>query len=171
MANPLRVNTVEFQRRPGLDRELDITVAFSTFGVEDDRVLPDAPVHVRMKLESLNDGLTVAGTITTDWHGSCRRCAIDVGGQLVADVEERYQERVTDPDAFEFDGTQLDLEPMVREVILLEAPSTPLCREDCQGLCPTCGIDLNTATCNCEAAPVDLRWDALDQLRDSAREL
>jgi uncharacterized protein len=54
---------------------------------------------------------------------------------------------------------------MVRENILLEAPLAPLCRPDCAGLCPTCGIDLNSATCDCVTAVVDPRWEALSQLK------
>jgi uncharacterized protein len=54
---------------------------------------------------------------------------------------------------------------MVRENLLLDAPIAPVCRPDCAGLCPTCGADLNAATCHCEAVVVDPRWEALSQLR------
>jgi uncharacterized protein len=171
MANPLRINTVELVRRPGDHRELDVTLPFSSFGVPDDRVEPDAPVHVHVRLDAMNDGVSVAGTVTFDWHGACRRCAIDTAGTIVADVDERYQERVTDPDAFEFDGMQLDLEPMVREVVLLEAPATPLHAPDCQGLCPVCGIDRNHASCECAEPASDSPWAALDQLRGDVGKL
>jgi len=171
MANPLRVNTVELLRRPGEHRDLDVTLPFSAFGVEDDRVEPESPVHVHVRLDALNDGVAVSGTIEFPWHGSCRRCAVDVAGQVTADVDERYQEHVTDPDAFAFDGMQLDLEPMVREIVLLEAPSTPLCRADCAGLCPVCGTDLNAGSCSCDASVADPRWGALDQLRSLAEDI
>jgi uncharacterized protein len=84
---------------------------------------------------------------------------------VVCDVDELYQHVVTAPDAFEIVGDQIDLARMVRENLLLDAPLAPLCRPDCAGLCPTCGIDLNTATCNCDSNVADPRWDALSQLK------
>jgi uncharacterized protein len=48
---------------------------------------------------------------------------------------------------------------------LLDAPIAPVCRQDCAGLCPTCGIDRNVATCDCLVAVADPRWDALSQLK------
>ncbi len=166
MANPLRVNTVELLRRQGTERDLDVTVAFGTLS-EHPGIDAEAPVHVRVHLDSLNDGIVVTGTITAPWHGTCRRCAAPAGGELVAQVDERYQEHVTDPDAFELDGDHLDLEPMVRELVLLEVPESPLCRQDCAGLCPTCGIDRNAGSCDCAPPAADDRWSALDQLRAS----
>ena len=67
-------------------------------------------------------------------------------GEVHSEIHELYQQVVTDPDAFELVGDQLDLAPMVREVIVLDAPMSPLCRDDCQGLCPECGVDLNVET-------------------------
>jgi len=99
------------------------------------------------------------------WYGICRRCATAATGTLRSEVHELYQETVTDPEAFPLEGEQLDLEPMVREVLVLDAPSSPLCRDDCAGLCPDCGIDRNTGSCSCNNTVVDPRWGALDQLK------
>ena len=55
---------------------------------------------------------------------------------------------------------------MVREEVLLAIPDAPLCRDDCPGLCPVCGADLQTAPCGCETAVGDDRWAVLDQLRE-----
>ena len=74
---------------------------------------------------------------------ACRRCLRPLDGVVVADVDELYQEHVTDPDAFPIEDGQLDLAPMVRETVLLELADAPLCRHDCAGLCPSCGIDRN----------------------------
>ena len=57
------------------------------------------------------------------------------------------------------------LGPMVRELVLMELPPAPLCREDCAGICPTCGADRNQATCDCEQDLGDPRWAGLDALR------
>jgi uncharacterized protein len=89
---------------------------------------------------------------------------------VLSDVGELFQLVLTDPDAFEIVGDQIDLGAMIREHILLDAPVAPLCRPDCVGLCPTCGIDLNLSTCDCVAADVDPRWEALSQLKGNLPE-
>lgn len=170
MARALRINAAELLRRPGSERHLavDTTIAelgIADLGTADARFLPVEPVEVRLRLESLTNGLVVNGTITTRWVGICRRCAVPASGQLVADVHELYQEDITDPEAFELVGGQLDLAPMVREVIVLDTPTSPLCRPDCQGLCPLCGADRNAADCECDDVAPDPRWAALDELK------
>lgn len=166
MANPLRVNAAELLRRPGTDKHLDLTVTVADLALHDERFEPSSAVEVRLRLESLTDGIVVDGTVGAPWHGTCRRCATPVSGTVRSEVHELYQETVTDPDAFELEGDQLDLVPMVRELIVLDAPVSPLCRSDCKGLCPQCGTDLNTAGCDCAVVSGDQRWSALDQLRD-----
>jgi uncharacterized protein len=69
-----------------------------------------------------------------------------------------------DLDLFPFDGETIDLEPLLREQFVLAVPYAPLCREDCKGLCPQCGIDLNSGTCACEP-PIDPRLAALKGLK------
>ena len=65
---------------------------------------------------------------------------------------------------FPIENGQLDLGPMVRENVLLGAPDAPLCRDDCPGLCPICGTDLQLGPCDCDRTERDDRWAALDQL-------
>jgi uncharacterized protein len=166
MGNPLHVNASELLRRPGNDKDLDLCVTIADLDVHDERLRGDEPVNINLHLESLNDGIVVRGLVTARWHGICRRCAAAASGEVQCDVHELYQEVITDPDAFELVGDRLDLAPMVREVIVLDAPASPLCRDDCRGLCPQCGIDRNLDTCSCSGDVADPRWSALDQLKD-----
>ena len=69
-----------------------------------------------------------------------------------------------DIDLFPYDGEIVDLEPLFREQFVLVIPYAPLCREDCKGLCPQCGIDRNTGTCSCEPH-IDPRLAALKGLK------
>jgi uncharacterized protein len=78
--------------------------------------------------------------------------------------EEGAEVGSEDLDVFPFDGEVVDLEPLLREQFVLAVPFAPLCREDCKGLCSQCGIDRNTATCNCEK-PGDPRLAALKGLK------
>jgi uncharacterized protein len=63
------------------------------------------------------------------------------------------------------DGRQLDLTGDLREAVLVDIPIRNLCAEDCQGLCPTCGADLNQGPCGCAVGQVDPRWEALRRAR------
>lgn len=105
---------------------------------------------------------------------ACRRCLVDVKTPVKEDVHllfaESGGEDEEDPDVYPIDARQhdLDLRPAIREQWLLAVPALVVCREDCKGLCPKCGADLNAGACNC--APVrDPRWDALRSLDESAR--
>jgi uncharacterized protein len=164
-AHPLRVNAAELLRRPGSEKDVELRATVAEIGLVDERFWDADPVSIQLRLESLTDGIVVNGEVDATWHGVCRRCALPAEGDLHSDVHELYQYVVTDPEAFELVGDVLDLEPMVREVLVLDAPASPLCRPDCAGLCPVCGIDRNTDTCSCQEAPVDSRWGALDALR------
>jgi len=81
-----------------------------------------------------------------------------------APSEEGPEVTEGDLDVFPFDGEKIDLEPLFREQFVLAIPYAPLCSETCKGLCPQCGIDLNTGTCSCEK-PIDPRLAALKGLK------
>ncbi|MCU1504995.1 MAG: hypothetical protein JWM12_4349 [Ilumatobacteraceae bacterium] len=166
MSSPLLINAAELLRRPGSERLVELQTTVGELGIEDDpRLEADAEVDVRLRLESLTDGIVIDGVVRAPWVGTCRRCLEPAAGIAESDVQELYQLVLTDPEAFEIVGDQLDLRQMVREIVLLDAPATPLCRDDCAGLCPVCGVDRNTVVCTCEPDRADPRWDALSELR------
>jgi uncharacterized metal-binding protein YceD (DUF177 family) len=123
-----------------------------------------------------------SGTFTGHLVVACSRCVGEVRlpieeklrvtfmppGEMPAEDDEPSEEgpevREEDLDVFPFDGEKLDLEPLFREQFILAIPFAPLCREDCKGLCPQCGTDLNTGTCACEK-PIDPRLAALKGLK------
>lgn len=164
MAKPLVVNAVELLRRPGSTKDIDVVVAAEDFEFNDSRI-DDVPVHVRLHLEALSDGIAVTGVATAHWHGECKRCLAPVQESTEIDIDELYQVAVTDPDAFPIDADQLMLLPMVRENILVVVPQFLLCQPDCKGLCPQCGADLNEGQCSCIVPVVDDRWAALEGLK------
>ena len=133
-------------------------------------VVPEGePMVLDLTLASYPGGILVTGTASAPWRAECRRCGGPVEGRVVADVLERYAppgDRDRDEEAYPLVGDELDLEPLARDAVLLGLPLAPLCDEDCRGLCPTCGANRNTETCDC-APPADPRWAALDVLRDA----
>lgn len=166
-ANVLRVNAAEVLRRPGTEKVFDLRVPLAELEIDDpERFVAGDEVQVHLRLESLSDGIVVDGRLDVPWHGICRRCLTETGGVLEIEVHELYQRVLTDPEAFELEGDQLDLQPVVRELVLLDTPSTPLCRPDCAGLCPVCGTNRNETPCTCESTPTDPRWEGLAGLKD-----
>lgn len=164
----LLVNVAELLRRPGTDRHQRFETSVGALGIDDPR-LPEGPVVLNARLEALSDGVVVTGEVCAAWAGECRRCLAPLGGELVVPVQELYQTRPKDSEAFPIEQEQINLEPMVREALLLDTPAAPLCREDCAGICPACGADRNEAPCSCDTSRRDPRWAALDALRDESR--
>ena len=123
-------------------------------------VFAEAKVKVDLKLESFSGGLRAP------WHGICRRCSTPVLGVSEVSVKERFIDDSTTIDdlAYPIVNDFIDLAPLVHDAIFLDLPLAPLCREQCQGLCPHCGTDLNDETCDCQG-PADPRWATLDELR------
>ncbi len=159
---PLRVNAIELLRQPGSDLAVDATIPADPLGVEHVRL--DGDIDVAVVLESMNDGIVVKGSVGAPWRTACRRCLKDLTGVAAVDVDELYQIELTDEEAYPIENGQLDLTSMVRELAMIELDAEQVCRDDCAGLCPVCGIDWNTASCECDTTVTDHRWAALDGL-------
>lgn len=135
--------------------------------------LADPPlVELRATLTG-DRGVHVRGRITTDVVLECRRCLEPLPRTLEVALDLLF-DRDVDPGAaglavypLEAESTRLDLGPVVREQLLLAVPDFPLCREDCAGLCPRCGTNLNERSCDCVLEEPDPRWDVLRRLRES----
>jgi uncharacterized protein len=127
--------------------------------------VPDGEMPVAdVVLEAVLGGVSVTGVVSAPWAGVCRRCLAPASGTLRMAVRELYTEDGDGEETYPLVGDEVDLEPLVRDAVLLELPQAPLCRPDCAGLCPFCGVNHNEETCGCEAPP-DPRWSALDVLR------
>ncbi len=172
MANPYLVPVAHLVRRApahldvAFEAPFDAAHEFAPRGPAESDVEAEAGVRVSLRLESFSGGLRARGRIEAPWHGICRRCSVPVSGVLSVGVDERFlAERVAgDEETYPLGEDEVDLAPLVHDAILLELPLAPLCRDDCQGLCPLCGIDRNEASCDC-VAPLDPRWAMLDALR------
>ena len=166
MASPLLINIIEMTRRAGTLKDIEITIPVSTFDFADKRLNDETEIHIALQLESINGGIIVHGTVMGQSHLLCGRCLRDIDYANVASIDEMYQRVPDNPDAYPIEGESLDLQPMVREMVLLSLPDTPLCKVDCPGLCPQCGADLQSAPCSCQTQRLDERWAILDQLRE-----
>jgi uncharacterized protein len=157
---PLRVNAVELLRQPGAVREVVVDIAADAIDAQHERLVGD--IGVDLQLEALRDGIRVTGTVAAAWATECRRCLAPLGEVARVAVDELYQVERLDEDAYLIEDGQLDLVPLVRETVLLELDLERLCRDDCAGLCPVCGVDRNVTTCECDTTVRDDRWAALE---------
>jgi uncharacterized protein len=162
---PFVVNVADLLHRPAARRRERLRGRLDGLRVSGSEVPPSAPVDVDTLLEWVSDGILATGTVSAPWRGECRRCLVPADGILAVAFRELFESKPTDGESYQLRYDVVDLEPLVREAILLELPLAPLCREDCPGLCPTCGADLNEGPCACRPDDRDPRWAALDLLR------
>jgi uncharacterized protein len=140
--------------------------------------------HADLELYADGEHVFAAGTFKGHLVVACSRCVNEMKieiddrvrvtflpkAEMPADEddakagEEGVEVAEDDIDLFPYEGEYVDLEPLFREEFVLAIPYAPLCREDCKGLCPQCGIDLNSGTCKCEK-PIDPRLAALKGLK------
>jgi uncharacterized protein len=117
----------------------------------------DGPVRVTGRLSQTGDqDFFWHGRLRATLRGSCRRCLTDVVYPLDADIEVLFSadpDAADDPSVYPLTApvTRVDVRPAVREEVALAVSAYPLCREDCAGLCPRCGVDLNAGPCGCLA--------------------
>ena len=101
-------------------------------------------------LEWVTDGLLASGTISAPWRAECTRCLGPAEGHVDFEFRELFEKVPREGESYRLGHDSIDMEPLVREQVLLELPLVPLCAADCQGLCATCGADLNQGECGCD---------------------
>jgi uncharacterized protein len=175
---PLVLDTRELGRRPGSQRTLSFTApAPADLGIEVLCVPEGSPVEFDLRLEAVMEGVLVTGTASADLTGECARCLEPLRDDVEVDLQElfAYEESDTatdagDDDASRLEGDLLDLEPLLRDAVVLSLPFQPLCREDCPGLCVECGARLAEDPGHQHDEAIDPRWAALQGLADQTEE-
>ncbi len=133
-------------------------------------------VQGEFRLMRTDRGILVKGTLHTETELTCSRCLSLFSCPLTLNIEEEYFPTIDvvtgaslplpdEPDSFTIDEHNiLDFTEAIHQYALLAIPMKPLCHQDCAGLCPTCGCNLNLVTCNCPSNPADSRWSELIKL-------
>jgi uncharacterized protein len=175
---PLVLDTRELGRRPGSQRTLSFSAeAPAELGIEILGVPEGSSIDFDLRLEAVMEGVLVSGTASADLEGECARCLEPIEDTITVDVQELFvydDTRTSGEIPDEEDGVSrleddlLDLEPLLRDAVVLALPFQPVCREDCPGLCVECGARLADDPDHGHDEPVDPRWAALQDLTEAA---
>jgi uncharacterized protein len=170
---PLVLDTRELGRRPGSQREVSRTVpAPADLGIEVLGVPRGSQVEVDLRTEAVMEGVLVTGTAKAALEGECARCLEPISDEIEVRFQELfvYDDQGVDPDeeleVSMLQGDLVDLEPLLRDAVVLALPFQPLCEDDCPGLCVECGARLADDPGHTHDAPVDPRWASLAALTE-----
>jgi len=183
----MRVNIDEI-KEVGLARSWDVTREALDEMVSGERAgyRAGGPAHVDARLDKFERRIRLTGQARVKVGAACGRCLVPVDVEVPVEFDlalvpaDEYQDpdgeagdtgpvagsfdpRAVDEDTYE--GKVIDLDPILREQILLALPSYPVCRDACKGLCTVCGTNLNEKECGCDRHVPDPRWAGLKNVK------
>lgn len=168
-ADPFVLDVRSLGRRAGSMSEVHRTVlAPERIGLDMVAIPAGSDVDLDLRLEAVTEGVLVTGTVSGETEGQCARCLEPVDGTVTVFLTELFAypdsetEQTTDADdVHRLVDDRLDLEQSIIDAVALELPMSPLCSEDCEGLCPECGVRLAVAEPGHAHEQIDPRWAAL----------
>ena len=173
---PFVLNISPLGLRPGSTLAVHETVAApSRIGVELIAIAAGAPIELDLNLQSISDGVLVTGTASALTEGECARCLMPVTGNVRIDLSELFDYADAETEADDEDdevghvvagesGDTVDIEQPIIDAVGMMLPFAPVCRDDCPGLCPECGVPLADFEGAAEAHHhdvIDPRWAKL----------
>ena len=169
---PLVLDTRDLPRQPGAMRALRRVVpAPKDLGVELIGVPEGADLELDLSMTSVSEGVYVNGVVRGAVEGECGRCLREIRrsydfsiAELFAYADSTTEETTDEDEVGRMQGDLIDLEPAVRDAVVLALPTNPLCRPDCPGLCPDCGVHLDELPADHSHELDDPRWAALRNL-------
>lgn len=153
---------------------LSDVVDASAYGYPD--LALQGPLQFAGQVENAAPFLELHGQAKARLRLTCARCLAQFELPLQAEIAEAYTnkpEAMSEDDEYAvsfFEGDEIDIAPAILQALLLELPMQPLCRPDCQGLCPDCGADLNQQPCTCNHQDIDIRFSKLQTLLQEMQE-
>jgi len=170
--SPLVLDTRDLPRRPGAMRVVQRGVpAPAHLGLELVGVPAGRELRLDLRLESVSEGVLVSGTVSGPVEGECGRCLRPVHDTVEVTLQELYayehsttDETTDDDEVGRLHGDLIDLEPALRDAVVLALPNHPLCRDDCPGLCPDCGVPRDDLPPDHSHDTLDPRWAALSRI-------
>ncbi len=173
--SPFVVDIRELGRRPGSLLPVHRTVRTpQDVGLDVIGVQAGNELTLDLRMESVVEGVLVSGTVSGPVVGECSRCLDLIQDAVEVEVVELFaypdsatSETTDEDEVSRLTGDTIDLEPLVRDAVVLALPVAPLCREDCAGLCVDCGQRRDDLPPDHQHSTVDPRWAALAQYATS----
>ena len=176
--SPYVIDVRELSRRPGSMLEVSRTIpAQADMGIAVIGVKEGSDVDVKLRLEAVMEGVFVSGSVEAEALGECVRCLEEVAEDIDVQIAELFiyperakaaEEAGDDEEAeevYELQDDMIDLEPVLRDAVVMALPFQPLCSSDCQGLCSECGVRLSDpGNEDHQHEILDPRWKALSGL-------
>lgn len=168
-----RFNTHDLPRRAGEMKQYQLTIDLQEPIGIDVIAVPKGPLELDLKLESVAEGVLATGEFEVIAKGECIRCLDPVEIEIDKSFQELYSYK-PNPDLSEeeqadqllMDGDYIDLELPIRDGIVLSLPINPVCTDECEGLCPECGLKWSELPMDHAHEQVDPRWSGLKGLID-----
>jgi len=163
----MELNVLPILNCEGKRLEIDATVEVAMRDGDNFKVL--APVAVSGAIVNIGGCLELEAEGTAELSLTCDRCAEGFTTTIPFVMEERFKKEDAigedaNPDITPLTGSVIDLDALTYDTLVMALPSKILCKEDCKGICTSCGKNLNQGSCDCDTRPTDPRFDVLDQL-------
>ena len=147
-----------------LKKDLDITVQENGFYDGSEYISFKSPINLKGKLSLVGDVIELNGIITTTLELQCSRCLSNFAKDVEVQIEEKLSTMENKDDDYIFiKGDVIDITEIIENNIIVSLPIRRLCSDECKGLCPQCGMNLNNSSCSCGDIDVDPR---LAKLKD-----
>ncbi|MEA2447780.1 MAG: hypothetical protein QOK47_1417 [Actinomycetota bacterium] len=163
------ISVAEILGQPGSYRDFAISAPLDGVATALARLDPSL-LDARLRAEAVMEGVLVTGRVKGGTRLTCARCLREFDSTMELEVCELFagagHQPAADEDFYEISGADINLEPMLRDVVALSLPFNPRCEEGCSGLCATCGRELSDGLCTCTTEERDPRWAGLDALKD-----
>lgn len=163
----MKINVAKSNKQIGDVFPFHYTVSGEQLGLESDASWEKSSIIVDGEVVNNGQHLEVRGLIKSTGCFVCSRCLDAMSCGLEVPFSERFLAEGLESDNEDivfYSGDEIDIQDLIRESLLLAEPLTPVCKEECQGLCPVCGMNLNAATCSCDRTPIDPRLAVLTKL-------
>ena len=163
----MEINLLPIVNADGKRLELDTELDFSGYGEQG--VLFLSPVSVKGEFVNVGGSIELKAAASAQVSYDCDRCCESFESELKFEIDELLKKEDSrnesdgNPDVIYFTGNTVELEEIVMKALFMNLPSKRLCSDECKGLCPECGKNLNLGACECDVRPTDPRFDILDK--------
>lgn len=163
----MEINLLPIVNADGKRLEVDTELDFSGNGEQS--VLFLSPVSVKGEFVNVGGSIELNAKACAKVSYSCDRCCENFDAELEFEIDELLKKESSreegdgNPDVIYFTGNAVDLDEIVEKALFMNLPSKRLCSDECKGICPECGKNLNLGSCECDTRPTDPRFDVLDK--------